>query len=71
MNAPRSRRGTAFGFASGAQAVGTMAGPLAAAAFAATSLELGFAVVGGLMAILAALIALVVKEPVAEKASSG
>ena len=71
MNAPRSRRGTAFGFASGAQAVGTMAGPLAAAAFAATSLELGFAVVGGLMAILAALIALVVKEPAADKASSG
>ena len=63
MNVARARRGTAFGLATSAQAVGNMAGPLAAALFTATSLQLGFAVIGGLMAILAALIGLVVREP--------
>ncbi len=69
MNVARARRGTAFGLATSAQAVGNMAGPLAAALFTATSLQLGFVVIGGLMAMLAVLIALVVKEPVAEKAA--
>ena len=66
MNVARARRGTAFGLATSAQAVGNMAGPLAAAVFAAMSLALGFAVVGGLMAILAILIWLVVREPTPE-----
>ena len=70
MNVVRSRRGTAFGLASGAQAVGTMAGPLAAAAFAATSLQMGFAAIAGVLTCLAVMIAVVVREPPQEKLSS-
>lgn len=43
----RDSRGTAFGIASSAQALAFMAGPLGAAAFAATSLELGLIALGG------------------------
>ncbi len=62
-NAPRERRGTAFGLASGVQAVAFMIGPMAAAGFAATSLRLGFAVLGGLFVLLGVMIRVSVREP--------
>lgn len=62
-NAPRDRRGTAFGIASGVQAVGFMAGPMAAAGFAAVSLDLGFVVLAGIFLALAVLIFGAIREP--------
>ena len=62
-NAPRERRGTAFGIASGVQAVGFMAGPMAAAGFAAVSLNLGFVVLAGIFLALAVLIFGAIREP--------
>jgi DHA1 family multidrug resistance protein-like MFS transporter len=62
-NAPRERRGTAFGLASGVQALAFMVGPMAAAGFAAVSLDLGFVVLGALFVALAALIVLALREP--------
>ncbi|MBI2315628.1 MAG: MFS transporter [Betaproteobacteria bacterium] len=62
FNVSRARRGTAFGLASGAQAVAFMVGPMGAALFAA-SLKLGFAIVGVLLVGLAALIGLAIREP--------
>jgi DHA1 family multidrug resistance protein-like MFS transporter len=66
LNVSRARRGTAFGLASGAQAVAFMAGPLGAAAFASTSLKTGFAALGLLMAALALFMYLVLREPQGE-----
>jgi len=63
FNVSRTRRGTAFGLASGAQALAFMAGPMAAALFAATSLKAGFAVLGVLLVGLAVLIGFAVREP--------
>ena len=62
-NSPRDRRGTAFGLASGVQAVAFMVGPMAAAGFAAISLNLGFAVLGALFVVLGITIRLAVREP--------
>ncbi|MDA0269565.1 MAG: MFS transporter [Chloroflexi bacterium] len=62
-NAPRERRGTAFGFASGVQAIGFMVGPAMAAGFAAVSLDLGFVVLAGLFAALAVLVFAAIREP--------
>ncbi|MFA7250045.1 MAG: MFS transporter [Dehalococcoidia bacterium] len=62
-NAPRERRGTAFGLASGVQAVAFMVGPMAAAGFAAISLNLGFAVLGALFIVLGVAIRFSVREP--------
>jgi DHA1 family multidrug resistance protein-like MFS transporter len=59
-----ARRGTAFGLASSAQAIAFMVGPMGAAAFAATSLTLGFAVCGVLFLVLGTLVA-VASRPVA------
>lgn len=63
LNASRARRGTAFGLASGAQAMAMIAGPMAAALFAATSLTLGFALIGVALLGLAVLIAAAIREP--------
>ena len=63
FNVSRARRGTAFGLASGAQAIAFMAGPMAAAWFATFSLQMGFAVLGGTMVCLAILIRVALKEP--------
>jgi DHA1 family multidrug resistance protein-like MFS transporter len=52
-----ARRGTAFGLASSAQAIAFMVGPMGAAAFAATSLSLGFAVCAVLFVVLALVVA--------------
>lgn len=67
FNVSRARRGTAFGLASGAQAVAFMAGPMAAAWFANTSLQSGFAALGVLLAVLAVLMRLVIREPKQEE----
>ncbi|MSQ30944.1 MAG: MFS transporter [Dehalococcoidia bacterium] len=62
-NAPRDRRGTAFGLASGMQAVAFMVGPITAAGFAVVSLNLGFAVLGVLFVALGVMIRVGVREP--------
>jgi DHA1 family multidrug resistance protein-like MFS transporter len=67
FNVSRARRGTAFGLASGAQAVAFMAGPMAAAWFANTSLQTGFAALGVLLAALAVLMRLAIREPKQEE----
>jgi DHA1 family multidrug resistance protein-like MFS transporter len=61
-NAPRSRRGTAFGWAGSAQALAFVVGPMGAALFAAVSLDLGFAVLAAVLAGMAALL-LTLREP--------
>lgn len=65
-----SRRGTAFGLASSAQAVAFMVGPMAAAGFAAVSLPLGFMAAGAFFAGLALLLGLFLREPVPALASA-
>ena len=63
LNTSRSRRGTAFGLASGAQAMAFMAGPMSATMFAASSLKAGFMVIGALMVVLAVVIGMFIREP--------
>jgi len=63
FNVSRARRGTAFGLASGAQAVAFMAGPMAAAWFAHSSLQTGFAALGVLLMALAVLMRWLIVEP--------
>jgi DHA1 family multidrug resistance protein-like MFS transporter len=62
-NSTRSRRGTAFGVAGSAQALALGAGPIAAAAFAAVSLELGFLLLAGLLLAMGLLLQTALKEP--------
>jgi MFS transporter, DHA1 family, multidrug resistance protein len=62
-NVTRSRRGTAFGIASSAQALSFAVGPGAAAVFAAVSLKLGFVVLAGLLFALALLLRFALREP--------
>lgn len=66
-NVSRSRRGTGFGIASSAQALSFAAGPLGAAAFAATSLAGGFLAMGVGMLAVAALAFFALREPTPEK----
>ena len=69
-NAPRDRRGTAFGIASGVMAVAAMVGPMAVAGFAAISLNLGFAVLGAAFLVLGVVVRFIVREPNLEDRSS-
>lgn len=62
-NAPRARRGTAFGFASSAQAISFMVGPFAAALFASVSIELGFAVLAAVLFGLGFVLLAALREP--------
>ena len=62
-NVPRHRRGTAFGLAGSAQALAFIVGPMAAAWFAAVSMTMGFAVLGGLFLAMGAVMALRMREP--------
>jgi DHA1 family multidrug resistance protein-like MFS transporter len=62
-NAPRSRRGTAFGWAGSAQALAFVAGPMGAALFAAISLDLGFVVLFGILCAIAVLLFFALREP--------
>lgn len=64
-NVPRSRRGTAFGWAGSAQALAFVAGPTGAALFAHISLAVGFLVLGGILAAMS-LWLLKLKEPPSE-----
>jgi MFS transporter, DHA1 family, multidrug resistance protein len=61
-NVPRSRRGTAFGWAGSAQALAFVAGPMGAALFAAVSLDFGFVVLCGILLAMAVLL-LALREP--------
>jgi DHA1 family multidrug resistance protein-like MFS transporter len=61
-NVPRSRRGTAFGWAGSAQAVAFVAGPMGAALFGAVSLDLGFVVLAAIL-LMMALLLLKLREP--------
>jgi DHA1 family multidrug resistance protein-like MFS transporter len=65
-NAPRERRGTAFGWAGSAQALAFVAGPASAALFGAISIDLGFLVLAGIMFALAVMVLLLLKEPAPE-----
>jgi DHA1 family multidrug resistance protein-like MFS transporter len=62
-NVRRSRRGTAFGVAGTAQALAFGVGPLSGAAFAAISLDLGFAVAAMLFLALGFVLFTRVREP--------
>ncbi len=62
-NVVRSRRGTAFGVAASFQAMAFAVGPLAAAFFAAVSLNLGFAVMAGLFLALGIVLFNFVRAP--------
>jgi len=62
-NASRARRGTAFGIASSAQAISFAVGPIAAAVFAAVSLEAGFIALAVLLVALALLMQFKLREP--------
>jgi predicted MFS family arabinose efflux permease len=62
-NAPRARRGTAFGLASSAQAISFMVGPFSATVFAALSLDLGFVVLAGVLFVLALVLLFFLREP--------
>jgi DHA1 family multidrug resistance protein-like MFS transporter len=63
-NVPRERRGTGFGIAGSAQALAFLVGPMAAAGFAAVSIDLGFVVLGGLLMALAGVLFFALREPV-------
>ena len=65
-NVPRSRRGTAFGIASSAQAVALLVGPSGAAIFAAISLNLGFGVLVGTLLVLGTGLFVFLREPANE-----
>jgi MFS transporter, DHA1 family, multidrug resistance protein len=60
---PRQRRGTAFGIASSVQALSFIIGPMGAALFAAFSLQLGFLVLSGALALTAVTVFLFLREP--------
>jgi DHA1 family multidrug resistance protein-like MFS transporter len=62
-NSSRSRRGTAFGVAGSAQALALGAGPIAAAVFAAISLEWGFLALAALLLALGLLLQTALREP--------
>jgi len=62
-NAPRARRGTAFGVASSAQAISFMIGPFSAALFAAVSIDLGFVILAGALFALSAVLMVALREP--------
>jgi DHA1 family multidrug resistance protein-like MFS transporter len=59
---PPERRGTAFGVATSAQAASFIVGPMGAAFFAAVSLELGFMLLGVMLAASAVVTYLVLRE---------
>ncbi len=65
-NVTRSRRGTAFGIASSAQAVALLIGPSGAAIFAAISLNLGFGVLAAGMILIGTGLFIFLREPETE-----
>ena len=69
-NVHRDRRGTAFGIAGSAQALAFIAGSMAAAWFAAISMDGGFLILGGLFLAVGALMVVWLREPRLEDAST-
>jgi DHA1 family multidrug resistance protein-like MFS transporter len=69
-NVPRSRRGTAFGWAGSAQALAFVVGPMGAALFAAVSLDFGFVVLAAILAAMAVAL-LWLREPEPEPDGAG
>ena len=65
LNVPRARRGTAFGIASSAQALGFIVGPMGAAVSAAVSLSLGNVLLAVVFGAVALLTLLALREPAA------
>jgi DHA1 family multidrug resistance protein-like MFS transporter len=65
---PYERRGTAFGMAASVQAVAFVAGPMGAAAFGRASLTAGFAVMAAIIAGVALVTLLTLREPELEEA---
>jgi DHA1 family multidrug resistance protein-like MFS transporter len=63
LNSDRDRRGTAFGLATSAQALGMMCGPMGSALIAATSLSAGFGVISASLIGLAVLLSFRLREP--------
>ena len=60
---PVERRGTAFGIAAAAQALAFIVGPMSAAAFALVSVWLGFIALGVVLALIAAVTFVALREP--------
>jgi MFS transporter, DHA1 family, multidrug resistance protein len=60
---PSQRRGTAFGLANSAQAISFIVGPMSAALFAATSLELGYVILAVALALVGLALFLFLREP--------
>lgn len=67
---PHERRGAAFGLASSVQALAIVAGPLSAAYFATVSLAAGFILLGGMVALVALIVLLGLREPHLEQAEA-
>lgn len=70
LNAPRDRRGTAFGIASSAQALAFLAGPMSAAMFAAVSLSFGYVVLALLFGCVAVFTLLTMRVPPMHRSST-
>jgi len=70
-NVPREHRGTAFGVAGSAQAVAFLCGPMAAAAFAATSLSIGYGLLGVLLLGFGGLLLVTLREPPRAEGAAG
>lgn len=69
-NVPRERRGTAFGIAGSAQALAFIAGPMAAAWFAAVSMTLGWLILGGLFLLVGVILMVWLREPALDTGST-
>lgn len=69
-SAPPERRGTAFGIASSVQALSFIVGPMGAALFAATSLQLGFLLLAALLLVMSALTFVLLREPDLESSTA-
>lgn len=63
LNSDRERRGTAFGLATSAQALGMMCGPMGSALIAATSLSAGFGAISASLVGFAVLLGFRLREP--------
>jgi MFS family permease len=62
-NVTEDRRGSAFGWVSSAQALSLMLGPIAAATFAAISLDLGYMTTALVLALMALVVFVRLREP--------
>lgn len=68
---PFERRGAAFGLASSVQALAFVVGPMSAAWFAATSLTAGYILLGAILAVVALVMGVFLREPGGEIVKRG